>query len=225
MRRILLRCFVVVGALTPCMGLYQASLAQGSREPSVDERYRNEAQRSVDDPLQLSRRSNTKPANESEKPTEKPAAPFLGVIFGTDNRGATVRKVSPASPAEQAGLQAGDVIESLQGKRVRSYADVLNILRKMKPGEVIDIEYSRRMSLRTQAALGSEPGATQRTVGYPPDEASDGSKESRGGGNQVDRAAPHGQRGASAGQRRDDDSNSGESDESRQYRGRGFRRR
>jgi predicted metalloprotease with PDZ domain len=161
-------------------------------------------QSSVDDPLQNRRRTNTRPASENEKRTEKPAAPYLGVIFGTDNRGgATVRKISPKSPAEQAGLQTGDVIESLQGKRVRSSQDVQNILRKMKPGEVIDIAYSRRMSLRTQAALGSEPGATQRTVGYPPDETSGDSREVKSGSGQTSR----------------------EADENQQRRGRGFRRR
>jgi S1-C subfamily serine protease len=195
---------VVVGALASSMGWYQAALGQATRQPSVDQRNRNVDQSSVDDPLQNRRRTNTRPVSENEKRTEKPAAPYLGVIFGTDNRGgATVRKISPKSPAEQAGLQVGDVIESLQGKRVRSSQDVQNILRKLKPGEVIDIEYSRRMSLRTQAALGSEPGASQRTVGYPPDEASDDSKELKSGRGQTNR----------------------DSDENQQRRGRGFRRR
>ena len=45
----------------------------------------------------------------------------LGTFFGApDGEGILVREVDPGSPAEKAGLKAGDVITSVDGERVRS---------------------------------------------------------------------------------------------------------
>jgi len=49
----------------------------------------------------------------------------LGTFFGApDGEGILVREVNPGSPAEKAGLKAGDVITSLNGERVRSVGDL-----------------------------------------------------------------------------------------------------
>ena len=41
-----------------------------------------------------------------------------------DGEGILVREVNPGSPAEKAGLKAGDVITSLNGEHVRSVGDL-----------------------------------------------------------------------------------------------------
>jgi serine protease Do len=51
----------------------------------------------------------------------------LDVPDGT--HGVVVREVAPGSPAEQAGLQAGDVIVGVGGKQVASPSDAVNAIR------------------------------------------------------------------------------------------------
>lgn len=49
----------------------------------------------------------------------------LGTFFGApDGEGILVREVNPGSPAEKAGVKAGDVITSVNGERVRTVGDL-----------------------------------------------------------------------------------------------------
>jgi serine protease Do len=49
----------------------------------------------------------------------------LGTFFGApDGEGVLVREVNSGSPAEKAGVKAGDVITSLDGERIRSIGDL-----------------------------------------------------------------------------------------------------
>lgn len=49
----------------------------------------------------------------------------LGTFFGApDGEGILVREVNPGSPAEKAGVKAGDVITSLNGERIRSVGEL-----------------------------------------------------------------------------------------------------
>jgi serine protease Do len=49
----------------------------------------------------------------------------LGVFFGApDGEGILVREVNSGSPAEKAGVKAGDVITSLNGERIRSVGEL-----------------------------------------------------------------------------------------------------
>ena len=87
------------------------------------------------------------------------------MTFEPDVRDAAVaQSVTPGSPADLAGLRAGDVIERLNGQSVASYQDVLDAVRWMKPGDSIDIGASRRVNIRTQAVLGRTPDGYRRTV-------------------------------------------------------------
>ena len=49
----------------------------------------------------------------------------LGTFFGApDGEGILVREVNPGSPAEKAGVKAGDVITSFNGERIRSVGEL-----------------------------------------------------------------------------------------------------
>ena len=82
------------------------------------------------------------------------------MTFADDDRNAVVRTVAPGSPAEQAGLKPGDVIETLQGIAIDSPQDVLDIVAKMRPGTMLDIGVSRRVNMHAQAPLAILPGGT-----------------------------------------------------------------
>lgn len=62
-------------------------------------------------------------------------SPQLAEYFGVKDGGVLVSGVTKESPAEKAGLKAGDVIVAIDGDRVRDYDDVMSELRD-KTGEV-----------------------------------------------------------------------------------------
>ena len=61
--------------------------------------------------------------------------PQLAEYFGATDGGVLVTSVTPDSPAQRAGLKAGDVITSIDGDRVRRTEDVIDELRD-KEGDV-----------------------------------------------------------------------------------------
>jgi serine protease Do len=61
--------------------------------------------------------------------------PQLAEYFGAKDGGVLVASVTKDSPADKAGLKAGDVITSIDGGRVRSSDDVIDGLRD-KDGQI-----------------------------------------------------------------------------------------
>lgn len=71
---------------------------------------------------------------------------FLGVTEGkdkTDAKGFIIGSITKDSPAEKAGLQAGDIITSLGGQPVNSFSEIRTEIRKHEPGEEVEIKYTR----------------------------------------------------------------------------------
>jgi hypothetical protein len=81
----------------------------------------------------------------------------LGITLDPRFREAVVRSVTPGGAADHAGLEPGDTIEALNGNRVYSYRDVPDFIDAMRPGDIIDIDFSRRITGRTQAVLDGAP--------------------------------------------------------------------
>jgi len=72
-----------------------------------------------------------------------PNRTFLGVRGEDGEGGAKLLAVTPNSPAAKAGLKEGDVVTSIDGKPIETYASLTETLREKKAGDVLAIEASR----------------------------------------------------------------------------------
>jgi Do/DeqQ family serine protease len=76
--------------------------------------------------------------------------PEVAKTFGTRRTdGAAINRVTPSSPAEQAGLAKGDVIVAVNGTSIKSAAALRNIIGLLPSGSEIEVAYDRRGSLMT----------------------------------------------------------------------------
>jgi putative serine protease PepD len=86
---------------------------------------------------------------------------YLGVSTSSatgSNGGAQVASVQPGSPADKAGIQAGDVIRSVGGKQVTTADDVASAISGYKPGDKVAVTVERGGSQKTlSVTLGTQP--------------------------------------------------------------------
>ena len=78
----------------------------------------------------------------------------LGTIpeYGAGVVGVLLGGVRPGSPAEKAGLLAGDIMVSFAGKTIRSIEEYTAILSECNPGDVVIIKVSRKGTIFTMSA-------------------------------------------------------------------------
>jgi putative serine protease PepD len=92
---------------------------------------------------------------------EKIERPYLGVTTTPDSRGAGVVEVAPAGPAAGAGVQAGDVITSVDGRSVSEPEDVSEAISGKEPGDQVRVELVRDGEPRSiTITLGARPQRT-----------------------------------------------------------------
>ncbi|MGM0593079.1 MAG: DegQ family serine endoprotease [Pseudomonadota bacterium] len=85
-------------------------------------------------------------------------SPELADAFELEaTRGAVVTQVSKGSPADKAGLKAGDVITHINGRAVRSAADVRNRIGLLRIGERVEMKILRDGRPHTLRAVVEEP--------------------------------------------------------------------
>jgi predicted metalloprotease with PDZ domain len=78
--------------------------------------------------------------------------PFLGIRYvplEEGSEGAEVVIVDADSPAEQAGLQEGDVITAVDGVAVTADRDLRDLVLEHEPGDRVEIEFRRADETRT----------------------------------------------------------------------------
>jgi len=91
--------------------------------------------------------------------------PQLARAFGlADATGALVLVVERTSPAETAGIVAGDIIVMVDGKRVGRPSDLLQITGATAPGTTIKVQVWRRGAAKELVATISELGVEQPRV-------------------------------------------------------------
>ena len=85
-------------------------------------------------------------------------------------RGALVSRVESGSPAEHAGLQAGDVIVAVDGTKVESSRDLRNAIGLVRVGKDIEVEVQREQRrIRLDVRVGgAETSARLGAVDNPP---------------------------------------------------------
>ena len=74
--------------------------------------------------------------------SQKPA--WLGVMFDGHNGTTRVQSVVSGGPAERAGIQAGDVVASVDGAAMAKAADVIAAVRALQPGTTAHVVVSRK---------------------------------------------------------------------------------
>ncbi|WP_296402774.1 Do family serine endopeptidase [Psychrobacter sp.] len=73
-------------------------------------------------------------------------------------QGALLIKVTPNSPAQAAGLQAGDIITQYNGKMILESSDLLNIINRSKPGDTFNAIVLRKgQQLTINGKIASAP--------------------------------------------------------------------
>ena len=83
---------------------------------------------------------------------------FLGVVCRPSDEGLVVRTVTERSGADRAGLERGDVILTMQGKKVTTTDRLIEILTDYRPKEKVQISINRGQdSLDLEAILGKRP--------------------------------------------------------------------
>jgi S1-C subfamily serine protease len=88
--------------------------------------------------------------------------PYLGVVTGraspTQPDGAIVRSVRPGGPGARGGLQTGDVIVGINGRRVNDPADVSAGIQGQAPGDVVTVQVQRDgQPVTLDVELGKRP--------------------------------------------------------------------
>lgn len=104
--------------------------------------------------------------------------PYLGVMVGdlseldpgkkaalganVPARAAYVSEVTPGGPAAKAGVQAGDLITQIDGRKIEYGADVVDYVSSQPIGGKVNLVYLRGgKQLNTAVALGELPGSEQ----------------------------------------------------------------
>ena len=71
--------------------------------------------------------------------------------------GATVGDVTPGSPAESAGIQAGDVITAVNGQPVPDAVSLITRIRSFAPGDTVTLTVETNSGTRdVEVTLGAK---------------------------------------------------------------------
>jgi serine protease Do len=83
--------------------------------------------------------------------------------------GALVQGVEPGTPAEKAGIEAGDIIVKVDGRTVEKSGDLARMVGATKPGSKVTLQVFRRGSYKDVSATVAELDADKPRAGVPGD--------------------------------------------------------
>ena len=70
--------------------------------------------------------------------------PWLGVPSDPEADTARISRVSKNSPADKAGIMAGDIVTRFGGREVSNFQDLARMVREKKPGDEVDVAVLRQ---------------------------------------------------------------------------------
>lgn len=97
--------------------------------------------------------------------TDTSTRPYLGLRLAAVEDSAVIHRVLPGSPADEAGLQEGDVITSVNGTAVVSAAEVSDAVAALSVGDSVSLGIERDGEASTvDVVLGSAPNRPVRAA-------------------------------------------------------------
>jgi serine protease Do len=69
--------------------------------------------------------------------------PYLGVQGEPNSKDAKISRAIPGSPAEKAGIQAGDIVVKFKGNNVGDFASLQNLVSECQAGDKVPVELMR----------------------------------------------------------------------------------
>ncbi len=83
-----------------------------------------------------------KPAEKKTKPI--PSKAYVGIRGrNANNGGCLITEVSPNGPAQKAGIERGDILIQCDQKKINTFAQLVNYLKKKKPSDEMEITVLR----------------------------------------------------------------------------------
>jgi S1-C subfamily serine protease len=85
---------------------------------------------------------------------------YLGIDVGETTNGVYVGSVTAGGPAAEAGIHAGDVIVSVDGKPTSTTALLSGVLAELEPGQNVAVTVTKNGTKTTlRVTLGAYPGS------------------------------------------------------------------
>ena len=78
-----------------------------------------------------------------------PESAWFGVSRDEDAKNCKLGGITDESPAFKAGLKTGDIITKFDGKDVKTYDDMVEMLNKKKPGDEVEVVVQRGSETNT----------------------------------------------------------------------------
>lgn len=99
------------------------------------------------------------PAQPRNRATAR-RSPYFGIqpdLAASGADGIVIRAVREKSPAEQSGLQTGDVITMINGMSPEGYQTMIEILLESRPGDKLRIRFKRGSDMQETEVTLAEP--------------------------------------------------------------------
>ncbi len=98
---------------------------------------------------------------------QAPASVYLGLQGEDAEGGVKLTQITDEGPAEKAGLQEGDIVQAIDGKKVAAYDEVIERIRASKEGDKLALSILRGAETKEVAVtVENRPGGPSRTRPY-----------------------------------------------------------
>jgi predicted metalloprotease with PDZ domain len=156
---------MLAGAAVPAIAQQGSGSEPAARERAEAERELAEAQRRLEEAArevaELSMQISGPVVEEIRRiHVAGPGRAMLGVNVGNAEpgvNGAKVISVSPGGPAAEAGVKAGDLIVAINGKQLGSSRDLITEMRRVEPGDTVDLDLRRGGSTELKVGVETKP--------------------------------------------------------------------